>query len=220
MLHQLLVKHLKSSSLETLAEAQALRDILRFIVVVLIVTYSVFATQVACQRCEVPYDMLAWGFTGAYICRGLMLVYNGFYDFHLLADAAREVRAYQEALDQKRMFDNAVEFLYKGSQRTYAFVIDLFLWTSTMAFAVLGSLWVIDHTCEPICVQTFHIYSYLLIAVFALEGASLFTKLAMVYYERVTCIDGFFRLVALVSELQMKQQADQSKETAALLTAP
>lgn len=97
LMSELLVKRLQVRDIENLNEAYMLRDILRGVVYVLIIFYSVSLTQQKCS-CSVPYTMLSFGFVGTYLARFVMLIWNGFYSYHRLADMATEVRSFQESL--------------------------------------------------------------------------------------------------------------------------
>lgn len=200
LLMQLLVNKLRSSSVVGLNQAKVLRDVLVVVAYLLIVGYSFMASHLSCNGCDVPYSMLSIGFLVVYFFRIILTMYSGFYSFHRLKDMAEEVRIYQESLDQPRLFDFTVPAMYKSGQRMHLVAMDAFLWMCIVAFATLGSLWVHGGKCESTCAATFHIYEWLLIAVFATEFASLAAEFSFMYFSRVAHIEGFDTLVTKIED--------------------
>jgi hypothetical protein len=97
-LGQLLVKDLEVASLENCNEAAILRSILKLAANGVIIFSAVVAVQAPCTGCAVPYSAVGWGLIGSFVARSALMLYVGFYDYHLYNDAAREVRTYQESL--------------------------------------------------------------------------------------------------------------------------
>lgn len=206
LLTQLLVKKLQFRSVANLNQAKVLRDILVIIAYALIVVYSFMAAHLSCNGCEVPYSMLSVGFLVVYFFRIILTCYIGYYSFYRLKDMADEVRVYQESLDQPRLLDFSVPTLHKAGQRIYSFALDVFLFFCIAAFGILGSMWVIGGKCEGTCPATFHIYEWLLIAVFSTELASLAAEFSFIYYARVAHIEGFDTLIGKIEEHHSKTE--------------
>jgi hypothetical protein len=202
---QLLVKDVATSSINSYNEGIMLRNILRFVAYALVVGYSAVASQLACKDCEVPYQMLAYGFLSAYALRMGMLVYNGRASFARLNYMAEQVRLYQESLDQSIL--DRLDELYRAGKRFISMLIDAFLWVGCIVFAVLGTVWVKADKCADTCLATFHTYEFLLIAIYSIEAANLLSFFSLIYYERVSNIEFFESLVTKLSELH---EADSS----------
>lgn len=206
LLMQLLVNKLRSSSIVSLNQSKVLRDMLAIVAYVLIATYSFMAAHLKCDGCDVPYSMLSIGFLVVYALRIILTCYTGFYSYHRLKDMAEEVRIYQESLDQPRLFDFSVPTLYKSGQRVYSLAMDFFLWLCIVTFAVFGTMWVQAGSCESTCAATFHIYEWLLIAVYATEFASLVAEFSFIYFSRIAHIEGFDALVSKIEDHHNKME--------------
>lgn len=205
---QLLIKKVDTRSIDNLNQGSILRDILRLVGYAAVIVYSVLLlVTVSCLSCNVPWKMIAVGFCCSYFLRSIMLFWNGFYSFHRLNDMKREVRVYQEALNTTRLFDQSIPYLNtKTPMKQYAPFVDLFLWLSVLTFATLGTLWFQKDQCASSCPTAFHLYFYLLLAVFVIEGANLLSKAVLIYYARLSYIENFDLLMDLIIEHNEKEQ--------------
>lgn len=207
LLNQLLVKNVTTRAIENYNQGSMLRDGLRLIMYTTIMVYCItILILVPCPKCTVPFKMLAVGFVVAYFARCFMILWNGFFLYHKYKDMMEEVRFYQEAMDSLRLYKHTLPHLSKSGPGDYAPILDLFLWVIVVVFAILGSLWTSKDKCVDTCPIGFHVYSYLLIAVYLTEGANLVSKASLVYYRRIANIQAFEELLARVVEFNEKNK--------------
>jgi len=216
LMNQLLVKKVTTRAIENLNQSSMLRDGLRMLMYTTLIAYSIaILITVPCPKCTVPFKMLAVGFSVAYFARCFMIVWNGFFSYHRYKDMQEEVRLYQEAMDSIRLNTKTLPHLASSGPGDYAPIVDLFLWVIVVVFAILGSLWTSKDKCADTCPIGFHVYSYLLIAVYLVEGANLLSKAALIYYRRLAYVEAFDQLLLRVVEYGAKQSAETPMEKSA-----
>jgi hypothetical protein len=204
LLNQIAVKHLRTSSIESLTEAEMLRDFLRGIAYLLIIGYCCAICQKRCSGCNVPYAMVSIGLIVCYVIRGILLVRNGLHAYRRLRVMEMKVRAYQESLDMPSLFGSSSKQIHELSQGTYSHAFESLFWALSLGFALIGGLWVMDHKCNELCPATFHVYQYLMVSVLLAESLSLLTKCMLLYYARVTHIEGFEAIVEVIAKYKQK----------------
>lgn len=206
LLSQTLVKKVSCTSIDSLNESYMFAAILSSIVFVLLAVLAGMATRHSCAHCDAPYSMLGYGFASLYSLRFLLLVYNTLKGYEHYCNMSEEVRAYQENMDQTRLFDFSVEALFKTKSSTYMDIIDGFLWCANTAFLALALTWLSSNKCESTCSGTFHVYYMLLLGITVAELIGVMARFGFSYHRRISYIDVLESLVSKIHEHQEKSE--------------
>jgi len=185
-------------SIENYSEAYCFRDITLFLCYSFFAVYAVLVALTPCSGCNTPYKVVAVGATVCYVMRIALLWYHLVYFYSHFKTLTKELFAYQHGFDkvgESRMFNAVIPDLYWPNGWWWSAMIDAGAFVTTLALAVLGSIWVSSNECALGCTRLFNYSQYLVVGVFVLEGVYIVSSLLLRFYRRASGVEAIQDLI-------------------------
>jgi len=189
-------------TIESFAEVTTFRYTMLFVAYVYLLVYGALVARTPCSGCTTPYSMLSICISVCYAARLGLLCYSltRYYAHYRLM--TKEIFKYQHEFDkigETRMFHDVVPDLYWPENWEWGVLIDTGVFLTTIAFAVLGTIWTTNNECALRCTARFHNCEFLLYGMWTIEGLFLISAGLLRFFKRSSGVES---LQALFNSLR------------------
>jgi len=176
------------------------------------ITYLGFLIRIPCVHCNTPYRMAGIVLIITYGIRTLCEIWNLFFSFHHYGLLASEISILKNSVSEYRFFNKVAPDLNRTSSLTISNFILAIMFTVTLAFIMLLTLWIGQNLCEDSCPRIFSAYQFLLTALYILEVCIVIAEGINMYLKRAMGIEGVEKIIETVCTKDEDEVFDEDED--------
>jgi len=124
---------------------------------------------------------------------------------------ATEVNVLKHSTSDYRFFFRVVPDLQGINGLSASNGLEMILFTITLAFALLNTLWIAQDLCESTCPRIFQSYKYLQIALYLFESLFVISGLVMMYLKRSLGVEGVEKIVQMLNTKEIEEEDEDDE---------